>query len=212
MKQNKLTTESTEGTKNRKSKAAKGKTPEAAAPVVAVVEPSVSFDLKQYTMVADCDAKADSLEVIRSAAYVLTDRAFALLKAGPEGTVRVVLQSKEPADEAALEALAKTFRDELATQRLRHQISKNNVSIREYIVEQAIRLAQQPPEDASTSPSTGPAAPPPEPELTEAQRQEIERLIAEVEEEIRAMAPQKAAADPLKISATWEETHAPKKD
>jgi len=175
-----------------------------AAPVAKPVEPRISLDEKTGTLIADCDTKADSLEVIRSAAYVLTDRAFALLEDGPAGTVRVLLQLKQGPDAAALKALAQVFQDELATQRLRHQIAKNNVSIREYIVEQAVLLAQQPPEAA-------PPQAPPEPELTEEQRAEIERLIAEVEAEIRAMAPQRAASDPLKISATWEERHAPKK-
>ena len=168
-------------------------------------EPKVSIDLKANTIVADCSSKSDSLEVIRSAGYVLTDRAFALLQSGGKDVVRVTLQLKEPGDKKALEDLAQTFKDELATQRLRHQISKNNVSIREYIVEQAVRLAQQPADSEAPAPQA-----PPEPELTEDQRKEIERLIAEVEEEIRTMAPNKAAQDPLKISATWEETHAPK--
>ncbi len=182
----------------------KSKKPAAApAPDKAAV-PAYSFDAKSFTLIADCDAKADSLEVIRSAAYVLTDRAYAQLSDGPQGTVRVRLQLKDGTPEA-LKALQTTFGDELATQRIRHQIARNNVSIREYIVEQAIHLAQQPAQGAP------PPQAPAEPELTEAQRKEIERLIAEVEDEIRAMAPAKAAQDPLRISATWEETHAPKK-
>lgn len=186
-------------TTTKKTSKAKAKAP------AAKTAAAVSTDLANGGIIADCDLKADGLEVIRSAAYVLTDRAYALLSSGPGGAVRVTLQLKQPADGPALEALAQTFRDELATQRIRHQISKNNVSIREYIVEQAIQLAQRPAET--------PQAPqaPAEPELTEDQRKEIERLIAEVEEEIRAMAPARAASDPLKISATWEETHAPKK-
>lgn len=184
--------------------AAAAAAPASIAPVApAFVAPAVSYDLKQGELVADC-VTADGIEVIRSAAYVLTDRAYALLKAGPKDTIRVILQLKAPSDKAALEELAKTFTDELATQRLRHSISKNNVSIREYIVEQAVRLAQQP-ADAPQAPQA-----PTEPELTDAQRKEIERLIAEVEEEIRSMAPAKASQDPLKISATWEETHAAK--
>lgn len=170
------------------------------SPKTAKTEQPLRIKTENGEVVAICDPVQDGLEVIRSAAYVLTDRAFALLEEGPKDCVRVVLQPKEPAEEAGLKALARTFEDELATQRIRHQISKNNVSIREYIVEQAILLAQQPAQPP-------PPQAPPEPELSAEQRKEIERLIAEVEEEIRQQAPARASQDPLKISATWEETH-----
>ena len=164
---------------------------------------NIKIDTKSGEIVATCDSAKDGIEVIRSAAYVLTDRAFAVIESGPKESVFVTLQPKVRTDEKGLIALSETFKDELATQRIRHQIAKNNVSIREYIIEQAILLSQQPEEPPPQAPA--------EPELNEEQRKEIERLIAEVEDEIRAQAPTRAEKDPLKITATWEETHAPKK-
>lgn len=194
-------------TKKAKSASSSGKAAAAkkAPAASSSAGPKIALEKGRGQITALCDAEKDGIEVIRSAAYVLTDRAYAWLDEGPKGAVAVTLQLKEPAPASALEALAQTFRDELATQRLRHQISKNNVSIREHVIEQAIALAQAP-ADAAPAPAA-----PPEQELNEEQRKEIERLIAEVEEEIRQMAPKRAAEDPLKIAATWEETHGPKK-
>ena len=95
--------------------------------------------------------------------------------------------------------LADTFRAELRSQKVRWTIAKNNLPIREYIAEQAILLANGAPAPAQASPETA------SDQLTAEQRGEIEKLIAEVEEEIKAMNQKKAVPDPKNIKASWEE-------
>ena len=87
---------------------------------------------------------------------------------------------------------------------MRWAVARNNQPIREYIAEQAVLLAT-----GQIKPAA-PAAAAPEPavdELTDDQRLEIEKLIAEVEAEIKTMNADKAkpsVSDPKNVSASWE--------
>jgi His-Xaa-Ser system protein HxsD len=144
------------------------------------------------------------LEPILGAAYLLTDRAFVMLSGDRARTLCVRLRPKKDSGKKALETLAREFEAELESQKLRWAIAKNNQPVREYLAEQAVLLAQ------------GHGAPPPPAEpagdqLSDAQRDEIAKLIAEVEDEIKTMNQKKAqgaapaAADPKNIKASWEE-------
>lgn len=134
------------------------------------------------------------LEAILGAAYLMTDRAWVALD-GDKKRVTVTLTPKDgKTTPAALEA---EFRVELETQKVRWEISKRNQPIREYVAEQAVRLANEP--------SPAPAAEPAADQLSDDQKAEIAKLIAEVEDEIKAVKAKKLGADPKNIKASWEE-------
>jgi His-Xaa-Ser system protein HxsD len=153
----------------------------------------IAIEEKNGLVRCTIDAKKDSREAVWGAAYVLTDRAWASFEPA-KGGATLSLRPKDAA--ASLKELASLFEAEFATQNVRWAILKNNASIREYLVQQALLQAQ----------GRAPAPAAPAGELTTEQRAEIDRLIAEVEEELKTMGTDKPA-DPKGISATWEERH-----
>lgn len=141
----------------------------------------------------------DGLEPILGAAYMLMDRAYALLGGDGRKVIEVTLRPKEPADRGGLEDLARVFEEELEAQRLRWAVARANQPIREFIAEQAVLVAQgRAPQAEAPAPESGE-------QLTAEQREEIEKLISEVEAEIKEMNGRKAPADPKKLAASWEE-------
>lgn len=146
------------------------------------------------------DVKTIGLEPIFGAAYLMMDKAFVSLTGDRAGKVGVVLRAKDP---KALKpkALAAEFLSDLESQQVRWAISRNNQPIREHIAEQAVLIA-----NGSIPPPAAPSAPEPAAEqLTDEQRSEIEKLISEVEAEIKTMNDKKVAQDPKGIKASWEE-------
>lgn len=145
------------------------------------------------------DVKAQGREAILGAAYLLTDRAYAWLGGDGSRKIQVELRPKGPASLDALRELAEAFPRELSAQKLRWALSRNNQPIREFIAEQAVLMANgRLPEPAAKEEAA-------EEQLSEEQRQEIEKLIAEVEQEIQAMSQKKLVSDPKNIKASWEE-------
>lgn len=144
------------------------------------------------------------LEAAQAAAYAFTDRAYARVEAAGEGRLRVVLAPKAGTSPEAAAALEGELRNELLHQALRLKVSEANRKIREFIVTKALVSAQPasalpaaaPASDAAGCPdcAAAPAAPPLDPEL----EKEIDRLLAAVE-------GGDESADPLGVSATWEE-------
>lgn len=125
----------------------------------------------------------------------MTDRAYAQLEPLAGGGLRVTLTPKGLRGAEPLAALREAFLAEWRSQRLRWALARANQPIREYVVENAIALAQgraEPPAPAASE------------ELTAEQRSEIEKLIAEVESEIKDMNESKAPRDPRGLSASWE--------
>lgn len=143
------------------------------------------------------EVKKEGLEPILGAAYMMTDRAHVWLDGDRKSRVTVRLSPKLAGAEPS--ELLETFRRELETQKVRWAIAKNNQPIREYIVEQALVLAQggQAPEAQADQGGAD--------LLTDDQRQEIDKLIAEVEAEIKTMNEKKALPDPKGVKASWEE-------
>jgi His-Xaa-Ser system protein HxsD len=172
-----------------REKAAAG--PKKASPAPRISGSSVSFTL---------DVKSEGLEPIVGAAYMLTDRAYSSLDGDRAKKLIVTLTPKSPAGKAGLEALAESFSAELEAQKVRWAVAKNNLPIREYIAENAVSLANSP------SP-VEPAAEATSEELTDEQRSEIEKLISEVEDEIKTMNAKNATPDPKNVKASWEEAH-----
>lgn len=146
--------------------------------------PALSFSL---------DVKKLGLETALGAAYLMMDRAWVSLEGDRSKALVVTLEPKPGFDAAAVKA---AFEAELESQKLRWAVARNNRSVREYVAENAVSLAQQKPAAAQAE-----AAPE---QLTDAQRSEIERLIAEVESEIKDMNAKKAVADPKGVAPSWE--------
>src|SRR5579859_2316596 len=132
--------------------------------------------------------KLYALEVIEGAAHVFSDRAAAYL--GEKGKdYEITLKAKETSDRGALQALADGFIGEVLNQALRQRLLANNRGIMEYVISRAMVSALADPE----------AGRPPAEQLTPEQQQEIDRLIAETEAEIAALAKSKGGVDPLGI-------------
>lgn len=146
---------------------------------------------------AELSVAAEGIEPILGAAYLMTDRAHVFLAGDRKRTARVLLRPKDAPSAKALRGLAAAFEAELDTQRLRWAIAKNNLPIQEYVAEQAVLLANG---------RAAPAAEAAGDELTPEQRQEIDKLIAEVEEEIKQINDRKAPAAAKKTALPWEAT------
>lgn len=164
----------------------------AVAPVSKLTESQASFSL---------DVKSEGLESIFGAAYLMMDKAFVSLSGDRAKMIGVILRPKDPKS-VKPRKLAEEFLSDLESQKVRWAVAKNNLPIREFVAEQAVLIA-----NGTIPPSTASGAPP-EPtseQLTDDQRSEIEKLIAEVESEIKTMNDKKVALDPKNIKASWEE-------
>ncbi|HXS99709.1 MAG TPA: hypothetical protein VN915_03475 [Elusimicrobiota bacterium] len=95
------------------------------------------------------------LEPILGAAYLMMDRAYVSISGSRARTLEVVLKSKSPAASVELDALGRSFRAELETQKVRWGLAKNNLTIRRYIVEQAVLLGAGSGVPAPESPEAG---------------------------------------------------------
>lgn len=152
------------------------------------------------------DVRREGLEPILGAAYLFMDRAYASLEGDKKKTLKVVLRPKAATSAAGLKGLERAFRDELAAQKLRWAVARNNQSVREYVAENALALAEE-----FASRAAAPAEPAAE-QLTAEQRSEIERLIAEVETEISEMNSKKALPDPDGKALSWEAAQETRKE
>lgn len=146
------------------------------------------------------DVRREGLEPILGAAYLMIDRAYVHVGGDPKKKLVVTLKPKGARTAAARAAVTADFRAELAAQRMRWAIARGNLSVREYVAENALALAQE--FAARVAAADAPA--PTEAPLTIDQRAEIERLIAEVEAEIKTMNDQKPSAEPKAAAAPWE--------
>lgn len=76
-------------------------------------------------------------DAIYGAAYLFVDRCFVFMTRPAEEKVEVRLKSKEEADQAALEALAGEFANELLNQVVRIRVGESTAQIREYYMAKA---------------------------------------------------------------------------
>lgn len=77
------------------------------------------------------------LDAIYGASYLFVDRCYVFLSRPADKQVEVRLKARQPADEAALDALAGEFANELLNQVLRHRVSESTAKIREYYMARA---------------------------------------------------------------------------
>lgn len=177
-------------TKSKRATAAKSRAPK----VKSAKKPSAAAG----ELVFELDARSDGPEPILGAAYLLMDRAYALVSGDKAKALTVTLRPKGARGKAELAALKRAFEDELTAQRLRWAVARNNRPVREYVAENALALAQE-----FAARAAAPAAPAAE-QLTSEQRSEIERLIAEVEAEITQMNVKKEHPDAKGAALSWE--------
>ena len=147
------------------------------------------------------------VEAVLGAATLLTDRAYVRVDGDRERALTVTLVPKEPSGAAGLAALKADFEAELATQKLRWVMSKNNLWPREHVARQAVLLANGHPLTPAAQAGPAPSAAAAPDALTADQQAEIDRLIKEVEAEIKELKDKPAGADPDGVKATWEEKH-----
>ena len=158
-----------------------------------------SYRLSQSEVTFTLDVKKESLEAVFGAAYLLIDRAFVSLSGDRVKKIDVVLRPKDPKT-LTPRAVASEFLCDLESQKVRWAVARNNLPIREFIAEQAVLIA-----NGTVPPPPAQAPEPAADQLTDDQRKEIEKLISEVEAEIKTMNEKKTNPDPKNIKASWEE-------
>lgn len=135
------------------------------------------------------------IDAVYKASYTFLDRAYIRLEGDPGGTISVKIRLKNEAIGSLLESIAGEFENELIHQALRARVSSANQKIREYIVTRALASAEG---AAASCAGNSPEGAPPESVLDEDLEKEIEKLLAEVE--------QQGGSDPLKITVPWQES------
>lgn len=151
--------------------------------------------------------------LVFQAAYVFTDRAYVTLDLDGNGRVVAILRGKTPLDDAALQALAGEFANELIHQSLRLRLSHENQRLRELIAAKALFAAARPEEYDSMQQSFytaaegqgepgAPAAANTRPwdAATPEEQAELDTLLNEIEKEF--------ADDPTAIAVPWDEKQA----
>ncbi|MFA6030833.1 MAG: hypothetical protein WC969_13325 [Elusimicrobiota bacterium] len=146
---------------------------------------SVSVDLRVY-----------DLETVRISAHLLTDEFHVLLVPAGRSAAKVLLTPKRPGSAAGRGE--RRLRAVLDQELLRTRVAENNQKLREHVIGLAMGR-------------TPPAETPRDPALSADQQAELDRLIAEVEEELHKEAKSAPGKDPLGILKTWEEQHGRKR-
>jgi His-Xaa-Ser system protein HxsD len=102
-----------------------------------------SFELSEREISFVVDEQLYELDAVYGAAYLFVDRCYVFLTRPADHKVGVRLRSKEPSDEATLEALAGEFANELLNSQLRVRIGKSTAAIREQYMARAF-FAERP--------------------------------------------------------------------
>jgi His-Xaa-Ser system protein HxsD len=89
-----------------------------------------TFDLGDREVSFTIDEDLYAVDAIYGASYLFVDRCYLFLSRPSERKVHVRLRSKEPSTEAALEALAGEFANELLNSQLRFRIGRATAGIR----------------------------------------------------------------------------------
>lgn len=135
----------------------------------------------------------NSLKTIKYAAFALTATAYVQLDS-VKSRVQVTLRPKDVPGKMTARRLASLFLEGLKQEAIRSSLEDNNRKLREHIIGLALCPAKE------EAPAQADA------ELSEEQQKELDRIIAEVEEEIKKE-PLKSSRDPLEVTKTWEEKY-----
>lgn len=138
------------------------------------------------------DLKKYSLPVIRYSAYLFTRDFYVQLKAA-KGFCFASFEPKNAS--VSLSSLKKDFFNELEDEKFRSALFDSNRKLREYLVMSALNYR---PQESAPAVQEG---------LTPEEEKELDRIIAEVESELK---DEKDREDPLEIKKTWEEKYGSK--
>lgn len=97
----------------------------------------LTYELEERRVRFPIDESLFPLDAIYGAAYLFVDRCYVFLDRPADQRVEVQLRAKGDADEAALEALAGEFANELLNQALRVRVGDSTRKIREYTMAKA---------------------------------------------------------------------------
>ena len=97
----------------------------------------LSYELDERRVRFPIDESLFPLDAIYGAAYLFVDRCYVFLDRPTDQVVEVQLRTKGEADEAALEALAGEFANELLNQVVRQRVGESTAQIREYYMAKA---------------------------------------------------------------------------
>ena len=136
-----------------------------------------------------------SLDVVRYAAYAVSDAAYVFVKPAADG----VTVEFTPKTASAEKNLVKRFREELKDEKMRAAISDANRDLREFMILKALAYEETPAEAGQEDSG-----------LTPEQEKELDALIAQVEGEIKKESAGNKTKDPLGINRTWEEKYGAK--
>ncbi|MFC1598921.1 His-Xaa-Ser system protein HxsD [Patescibacteria group bacterium] len=96
-----------------------------------------NIDKKDQQITFTINTKIYPLTVVYQTAYLFLDQVYVFLNGDPKKELEVNFKLK-PDKKNKLDELAGEFHNELLNQLLRHNVSKTNAKIREYIVSQAL--------------------------------------------------------------------------
>lgn len=102
-----------------------------------------TFELSAREIAFVIDEDLYALDAIYGACYTFIDRVWVFLSRPADRKVRVRLRTKKGADEAALEALAGEFANELLNSQLRFRIGRATATIREQYMARAFGASSQ---------------------------------------------------------------------
>jgi len=160
------------------------------------VNKEISVEDKE--VVFSIQKKLYPLEIVQGAAYILTDRAVAYVEEEEDEWV-LTLESKEGSpDEASLETLAGDFVNEVLNQTIRQRLLASNRSIMELVLSRAFVSARRDDGDPDQPPEASDAS------LSDEQRAEMEKLIAEAEAEVEKL---KSGESDAAVLDSWEKKH-----
>jgi His-Xaa-Ser system protein HxsD len=97
----------------------------------------LKYTLSDRTVTLNVSEDLFEIDAIYGAAYLFVDRCWLFMTRPEDGVVGVNLKTKDDADEAALEALAGEFSNELLNQAIRIQITESTSTLREYTMARA---------------------------------------------------------------------------
>jgi His-Xaa-Ser system protein HxsD len=188
------------------AKAAVSKSAKATKGDAGILNITISAAGVQWTI----SPKIYPLDVVYQAAFVFIDRAYLMLDEDAKGNIVVSLKGKEALSKPQLEALQGEFANELLNQAVRRTLSKQNRRLRELIVAKALFAASRPDElreimnsVSRSGPGQGEAAPRPWDQATAEEQDELDKLLAEIEQDF--------ADDPMGIAVPWDEKYGDKK-
>ncbi|PIS46710.1 MAG: hypothetical protein COT17_07160 [Elusimicrobia bacterium CG08_land_8_20_14_0_20_51_18] len=143
----------------------------------------ISADLKKYP-----------LGIVRYASYALSGNLFVFIRKISASKAEISFSPKKGKMDAKM--VSADFKKNLEDETLRDFIWEANKKLREFLILKAITAQERAPEPEKAE------------GLTPEQEKELEKLIAEVEEEIKKESSGAGGGgDPLKIKQTWEEKY-----